>query len=113
MSTGPKKVDNRGGARPGSGPKPQTLTASQVALMLKKARKRAKAAKKDIDDIILDIIYDIETITRDKLAAVKLWKEYTMAKLVEDGTADKANGPSVYLPEQDKGPPQLKVVVNE
>lgn len=105
MSTGPKK-DNRGGARAGAGRKPETLSARQVQAMLDKAKERAKKEKKEIDDILLDLIYG-DNPPKDTLAAIKLWKEYTIAKLSEGGETDKALGPAVYLPEQR---PKLQVV---
>lgn len=100
MSTGPKK-DNRGGARPNSGPKPQTLSARQVAKMLRKAKKWAKKHGKDIDDILLGFIYGFDEVkAADRIACIKLWKEYTIAKMAEGGTTDKALAPAVFLPEQ-------------
>src|SRR2546421_189232 len=41
-----------GGARPNSGPKPQTLSAHQVELMLKAAEKRAAETGKTIDEVL-------------------------------------------------------------
>jgi len=100
-----------GGARPGSGRKPSTLSALQVTAMLKKAKEWAKKTGKELDDILLGIIYDEETNVKDKLAGIKLWKEYTIAKLQEGGETDQSTGPAMYLPEQDKGPePELKIV---
>ncbi len=84
MTTGPKQ-ENRGGARPNSGPKPRTLSANQVAKMLRKARRRAKSTGKDVDDILLDFIYADEVRIADRVACIKLWKEFTMAKLAEGG----------------------------
>ena len=105
----PIKKDNRGGARHGAGRKKETLSQNQVTQMIRKAKEWAKKTGKDLDDVLLGIIYDEETNTKDQLAGIKLWKEYTIAKLQEDGTIDQELGPEVYLPEQDKGP-ELKVV---
>lgn len=100
MTTGPKK-DNRGGARPNTGPKPQTLSIRQVKKMLRKAKQWAKKRGRDIDDILLGFIYADEDVKPgDRIACIKLWKEYTMAKLAEGGETDKALGPAVFLPEQ-------------
>ena len=98
-----KKQENRGGYRAGAGRKPQrgsTLTATAVAKMLRKARKAAKVYGKDVDDVLLGFVYDEETRTADRLAAIKLWKEYTSAKMTEGGAADKELGPALFLPEQ-------------
>ncbi len=105
MSTGPK-VETRGGVRPGAGRKPETLSVRQVAEMLSKAKERAKKEGKDIDDILLDLIYKADN-NKDQLAAIKLWKEYTIAKLQEGGETDQQLGPAVFLPEQH---PRLRVV---
>ena len=97
--TEPAKKENRGGARPNSGPKKETLSQRQVQAMLVAAKKYAKKHGKTIDEILLDIIYE-DGGKRDTLAAIKLWKEYTVAKLQEGGETDKGlSGPAVYLPE--------------
>ena len=106
MAIGSKK-ENRGGARPGSGPKPQTLSARQVDAMLKKAEQWAKEKGKDIDDILLGFIYDSDATLRDRTACIKLWKEQTAPKIHEGGETDLALGPAVFLPEQH---PRLKLV---
>jgi len=102
-----QKVERRGGSRPNTGPKPQTLSANQVLKMLRKARKWAKKMGKDIDDILLGFIYDENGKMVERTACIKLWKEYTIAKMAEGGQTDKGLGPAVFLPEQR---PQLGVV---
>ena len=99
----PMKQENRGGARPNTGPKPgtlRTLSASQVQKMLRTAKKWAKRTGKSIDDVLCSIIYNDEAKNSDRLAGIKVFKEYTAAKLQEGGEADKALGPALYLPEQ-------------
>lgn len=94
------KKENRGGKRDGAGRPPETLSAKQVRAMLAAAKRYAKKFGKSIDEILLDIIYD-EDRKRDQLPAIKLWKEYTIAKLQEGGETDKVlSGPAVYLPKQ-------------
>jgi hypothetical protein len=107
MSTGPKKIENRGGARPNSGPKPQALSVRQVDAMLKAADDRAKSEKKTLDDILLDFAYDAELSAKDRLASIKLFKDFSAVKITEGGDADQELGPAVYLPEQR---PVLKAV---
>lgn len=97
MSTGPKS--GWGGARPGAGRKKETLSATQVKEMLLAAKAYAAKTGKTIDQILLDIIYSLSEGTRDRLAAIKLWKEYTIAKLQEGGETDEALGPQIFLPE--------------
>lgn len=109
MSTGPKQ-DNRGGYRPNAGRKPgpaRNLSTYQVERMLRKARRFAKQYGKDVDDILLEVIYSPQERTPDRLAAIKLWKEHTAPKISEGGEADKALGPAVFLPEHR---PQLSVI---
>ena len=89
-----------GGARPNSGPKPQTLSAHQVELMLKAAEKRAAKTGKTIDELLLDVIYSVDTSTKDFLAAVKLFKDKTMAPITEGGETDRDLGPAFFLPEK-------------
>jgi hypothetical protein len=99
MSTGPKP-ETRGGYREGAGRKRETLSVRQVSDMLAKAKEFAKKNKKTIDEILLAFIYDEELPAKDRLASIKLWKEYTIAKLQESGETDIALGPAVFLPAQ-------------
>lgn len=95
-----KKTDGRGGARPGAGRKPTTLSAWQVDNLLKTLARKAKETGKDIDQLLADKVYDESLSDRNFLAAVKLIKDLTQPKLTEGGEADKTLGPSIYLPEQ-------------
>lgn len=104
------KVERRGGFRPGSGRKPTIktgLSAYQVAKMLRKAKKMASRVGKDIDDVLLEFIYHADGRVQDRLAAIKLWKEYAQIKPSEGGEADKQLGPAVFLPEHH---PRLSIV---
>lgn len=111
MGTGPKKIENRGGKREGAGRKPETLSASQVAEMLRIAKKYAVKYKKTMDEILLDIIYDPDVGRRDQLACIKLWKEYTIAKVQEGGETDRSlaeeGGPQIGLPERQPDPAKV------
>ena len=75
--------------------------------MLKKAEKWAKEKGKDIDDILLGFIYDLDATLRDRTACIKLWKEQTVPRIQEGGGTDLALGPAVYLPELK---PKLRVI---
>ena len=97
------KQENRGGYRPGAGQKPgslRTLSASQVQAMLRTAKKWAKKTGRTIDDVLMSIVYDDEAKNSDRLAGIKVFKDYTVAKLSEGGETDKVLAPAVYLPEQ-------------
>lgn len=110
MTSGPKKIENRGGAREGAGRKPETLSVRQVKAMLDRAAEHAEKNRKTIDDILLEIAYSSEEKTADKLAAIKIFKTHTMAKLNEGGETDVALGPGIFLPEQRPDPATLHVL---
>lgn len=110
MTSGPKTVENRGGARPGAGAKPKTLSARQVQAMLDKAKEYAEKHKKTVDEVLLDFIYCSESKDADRLAAIKLFKTYTIAKLQEGGETDVALGPGIFLPEQRPDPASFQVI---
>lgn len=105
MTTGPKS--GWGGAREGAGRPKETLSAQQVRLMLQKAKVYSEKYGKEIDEILLDFIYDEGSSKRERAQCIKLWKEYTMARLQEGGEADRQLGPAVFLPEHH---PRLKAV---
>ena len=99
--------ENRGGKRPGSGRKPKyMLTEYQIQQMHKKAKKRAREEGKTIDDILLDVIYYTgKSELREKLAAIKLLKEYTLQKHTEkDVNVNINHGPVIGLPEMRPDP---------
>ena len=102
MATGPK--GSWGGPRPGSGPKTQTLSAQAVRKLVSTAEAWAAKTGKHIDDILVGFIYDETLSCRDRTLAIKLVKEYTMAKLVEGSENDVALGPALYLPEERPDP---------
>lgn len=115
-----QKKDNRGGKREGAGRKPgysqarEALSVRQVKDMRAKMKARAKITGKDENDILIDWIQaceedgtPVEVGTRDRIACMKLWKEYTSPKITEGGEADKAVGPAVFLLEQH---PRLDVI---
>lgn len=109
MSTGPKK-ENRGGARPGAGRKPLSLSAQQIKDMREAAEKRAKKEGKTLFEVLLDWIYDAELGIKDRQNAMKLYMDKMLIAVSEGGEADKELGPAVYLPGQR---PQLEAVKAE
>ncbi len=94
------KKENRGGARPNSGPKRQTLSVRQIREMRKAAEKRAKQEGKTLYDILLDFSYDTDLSVKDRQASTKLYLDKMHISVSEGGETDKALGPSIYLPEQ-------------
>ena len=125
MSGKSKNVNRWGGVRPGSGRKPAyMLTDNQIKAMLRTARKKAKVEGKTLDDILLEIIYNTRAFeielksgkkkielavpTKERLAAIKLFKEFTMSKHSEkDINIIDARGPKVGLPEMKPDPAKL------
>ncbi len=96
--------NTHGGKREGSGRKKETLSITQVNAMLTSAKKYAKKHKKSIDEILLDFIYDTskdnKIAVKNRIACIKLWKEYTIAKLQEGGETDTTLGPTIFLPKK-------------
>ena len=112
--------ENRGGKRAGAGRKPgyspgrEPLSVRQVNEMREKMKARAKSTGKDENDILIDWIQaqdaagdPVEIGIRDRIACMKLWKEYTSPKITEGGEADRVVGPAVFLPKQH---PRLELV---
>ena len=72
--------------------------------MLKAARKKATATGKTLDDILLSIAYGegphASIKTADRLAAIKIFKEFTISKRkITENKGDQFPGPTIYLPE--------------
>lgn len=78
--------------------------------MLDHAKDYAKKHGKTVDEVLLDFIYDSEVKDADKLAAIKLFKTYTIAKLQEGGETDVALGPGIFLPEQRPDPASFQII---
>lgn len=106
MTTKQKK-DNRGGARPNSGPKPQTVSTTQLQEMRDAATAKAEAEGRSLYDVCLDWIYDPEIKIDRQQAAWKLYTDKLLIKITEGGEADKFPGPAVFLPEKH---PRLELV---
>ena len=101
------KKENRGGARPNSGPKPFSLSTSQVKELLRTVKKFSKKHGKSIDDVLVSMVYDENITDNNRLAAIKLVKDLSAPKISEGGAADRQLGPAVFLPERH---PRLEVV---
>ena len=76
----------------------------QVHNMLALAKKWTQDEGKARDELLLDVIYDESASTRDRLAAIKLWKACTMVKLSEDSMDNIPLSPGIYLPEEKPDP---------
>lgn len=98
-----KKKDNRGGARAGAGRKRKKklgLTDPQIDRMLLAAEKVEKETGVSIDEILVRIIYSSQSMIREKLAAIKIFKEYTIMRKSElDINVTQQVGPTIGLPE--------------
>lgn len=110
------KTEHRGGKRAGAGRKSgrEPLSVRQVTEMRAKMAARAKITGKDENDILIDWIQAqaadgtlVDIGIRDRIACMKLWKEYTSPKITEGGDADKIVGPAIFLPEEH---PRLELI---
>ena len=79
----------------------------QVQEMLRAARKKAKETGQTLDDILLGICYDNNIPARDQLAAIKVFKQFTMPHLKEDGPTDKNFAPPIALPKEEDDPAKV------
>ena len=75
------KKENRGGARPNTGPKPFSLSASQVKALLRTVKKFAEEHGKSIDDILVGMVYAEKVTDNNRLAAIKLVKDLSASVL--------------------------------
>ena len=100
--------ENRGGKRAGSGRK--SLLANMGCTpgdMIKTAQVIAKDEGKTIDEVLLDIAYHGDT-TQQQLAAIKIFKEYTIAKVSEKKIeVTEKQAPKIYLPVQKPDPAKV------
>jgi hypothetical protein len=97
-----KRKENRGGARPNSGPKRQTLSVRQLKEFERAAKAKQKETGMSLQDIVLQIAYDESAPRRDRLAASKLFWDKSVIVAHEGGEADKQAGLHIYLPEHVK-----------
>jgi len=104
------KKENRGGARPGSGPKPQyQLSEKEVKLLVKAMRKKAKETGMHISDKLADLIYQ-DADKRTALAAMKLYYDKVIVSVSEkDVNIKQTTAPAIGLPPKQKDP-ALKVM---
>ncbi len=107
----PHKIENRGGKREGSGRKMKTVSEYQLALLSKTLKKFQKDTGKSIYDILAVIIYGKESRMGERLAAIKLVMESTIAKTSEkDVNITQRLEPSIYLPEQLPDPAKIVAI---
>jgi hypothetical protein len=84
------KSSGWGGRRPGSGPKPKYMMSSnQVKKMLRRMRKSKRETGVDEDEFLVSIISTGKTPEgeevdiKERLSAVKIFKDYTRSKHTE------------------------------
>ena len=87
-----------GGIRPGAGRPARRPTMSQVEKLQKVARKYERLHHKSVDEQLLDILYAPEVSVRDRLWAIKLFKEAMTVKPGEAAPVDAFRGPAIFLP---------------
>ena len=105
-----KKKEMRPVTRNKGGRPKKTESEKSIAHMMRVKRKKDKETGKHIDDVLVNLIYDEVATPRDRLAAIRLFKEYTMSKTSEQNiNVSKQVGPVIGLPPL-KEDPALKVV---
>jgi len=107
MVAAKKKTDNRGGAREGAGPKPLTVSQSQLKEMREAILAAAKKHKMGFYELCANWAYDTELKIDRRQAAWKMLADKACIQISEGGDADKTIGPAVFLPEQH---PRLELV---
>lgn len=112
--SGKEKITKWGGKRAGAGRKPKYMSTDyQIRQMMRTARRKARETGKTLDDVILEIAYgEIKGVTvANQIAAIRLFKENTMAKRSEqDIHVTKKSGPVIGLPPIKGEDPALKIV---
>jgi hypothetical protein len=71
--------------------------------MLRTAKRWAKERKETLDDILMKIAY-FETDSRVRVAAIKVFKEFTMSKQSEQNVKVTDERPRILLPERRPDP---------
>jgi hypothetical protein len=103
MATKNGTKENRGGKREGAGRKPMpdhVITDPQIKKLLAAAKKIEKETGVSMDEILVRIAYSNKSSNRDKLAAIKLFKDLTNIKIPESKIAITQHvGPKIGLPE--------------
>ena len=84
--------------------------------MLKEARSRAKEEGKSLNSVLLDIAYasvqgtadgNVKVMIKDRLAAIKIYKEFTMGRHTEQRTTIEDKRPTIGLPEMRPDPARV------
>ncbi len=125
MSTGPK--GEWGGRRPNQTGRPRAFNSSdrQVRNMLREAKKIAKEEGKTLDRLLLEIAYDKEYVVikkrngellelpavepKTRVAAIKVFKEFTIHRVSEQNKTIKDERPAMRLPEMKPDPGKVFV----
>ncbi len=107
MTKAKTKPDNRGGARAGSGPKPQTVSASQLKEAREAVAKVAEKHGKGFYEVCAEWVYDKDIKIDRQQAAWKMLADKIHIQASEGGEADKIVGPAVFLPEKH---PRLELI---
>jgi hypothetical protein len=113
------KSSGWGGRRPGSGPKPKYMMSSnQVKKMLRRMRKSKRETGVDEDEFLVSIISTGKTPEgeevdiKERLSAVKIFKDYTRSKHTEkDININHNQGPRIGLPEMRPDPAKLIPII--
>lgn len=106
-------IENRGGHREGSGRKRASISNTEIAKLIRSAKKKAKETGRTIYDILIDTIYETgpRVKVKERLGAIKIYMESVITHATEsEATVTKKNEPAIYLPQARPDPANIKLV---
>jgi len=106
-----KIKDNRGGARPGTGPKKVKKTYSEAVKnnYIKAAKKLARVNGSTVEEQVLRMVYDKDVQDSVRISAAKVYNDALLIRESEQTINTNDGAPRIYLPKQDEDP-ALKVI---
>ena len=106
MATGPKKTENRGGYRPGSGRKPNEISNKTIDGLLSALKENEKKHGTTWQQELADIMWGT-----DKAAKIRVGKILTEVLATKHSSKDininEINGPQIGLPEIRQDPAKV------
>lgn len=116
MSTGPKKVQGRGGPGRGQGRKPykdRNIPESVKKALVTAVEMAKKRNGRTLGDLLMASAYGEEKLTTVQLGAIKLALDYMAGKeSKQEITVKHESEPAVYLPEEKPDPGKTAEVLS-
>ena len=110
MATGPKKIETRGGYRPGSGRPRVEISDAEIKKLLREAKKKERETGKPIYAILMELAYGQadNASPKDQIAAIRLYIDAVVSRAQQrDIKVTTLQEPAVYLPEQKPDPAKI------